>query len=276
MLYPPKILSEVLNRCLTGKNGGGKSAQGHRFMVEICMSQNDPFLKEIFPIEWSYKANSNEKAHKTSEVLNSLDEFSKEVLADQSKAKIEIGDLEIHRPGEEKIEIDQSFNDYLSQALYPSRLESKKNVQVIFLTESFLRDSKDPLQTCLSQASAELLSKMIQAMGLANNNYLITAVKSAENITEHDFLENAKKEAYFFNFPIIISLGAYTTQVILNSKERLSKVQGQVFHREWVYGSKRESIRVVPLFHPDFLLINPAMKRAAWEGMQVAMKLFTL
>jgi DNA polymerase len=67
----------------------------------------------------------------------------------------------------------------------------------------------------------------------------------------------------------VVSLGAVSTNILLNSKEKMSAIHGNFFNlhaNTWNY-------QMMPIFHPDFLLINPNMKRTAWMDLQKLMQL---
>ena len=69
----------------------------------------------------------------------------------------------------------------------------------------------------------------------------------------------------------IVPLGAKATNTILGTKERLSKIHGQQVKFK-IIGHKTEiDLSVYPVLHPDFLQINPNMKRSAWIDLQKVM-----
>jgi uracil-DNA glycosylase family 4 len=67
---------------------------------------------------------------------------------------------------------------------------------------------------------------------------------------------------------VVVSLGATVTNILLGKREKLSTIHGQFIEKrvdECVYS-------LMPLFHPDFLVINPNMKRTAWADLQKLME----
>ena len=62
---------------------------------------------------------------------------------------------------------------------------------------------------------------------------------------------------------VICTLGAHATRTLLNTRESIFALRGR-FHD---FGG----IKVMPTFHPAFLLRNPDQKRAVWEDMQKIM-----
>ena len=63
---------------------------------------------------------------------------------------------------------------------------------------------------------------------------------------------------------VIVGLGTFAVQVLLDTKERITQLRGR-FHE--IYGGTK----VMPTYHPAFLLRNPAAKRQVWEDMKLVM-----
>lgn len=67
---------------------------------------------------------------------------------------------------------------------------------------------------------------------------------------------------------VVASFGAKATSFLLGEQERISKVHGNFFPRQM---ANDVYTQIVPLFHPNFLLINPSMKKSVWMDMQKIM-----
>jgi len=63
---------------------------------------------------------------------------------------------------------------------------------------------------------------------------------------------------------VICALGTFAAQTLLETKEPISKLKGR-FH-------DYNGIRVLPTYHPAYLLRNPGKKRDVWEDMKKLMK----
>lgn len=63
---------------------------------------------------------------------------------------------------------------------------------------------------------------------------------------------------------IICALGTFAAQTLLDTKTPISKLRG-CFHNYM-------GIRVLPTYHPAYLLRNPEKKRDVWEDMKMLMK----
>jgi len=108
-------------------------------------------------------------------------------------------------------------------------------------------------------ASKELLNKMIQAMKLNPQEFKIIEEGKPEEIVDQILAEKPS---------VVVTLGAYASNLMLGGQERLSKIHGNFFPRSF---SDNFHTQIVPLFHPSFLLINPGMKKSAWMDMQKIM-----
>ncbi|MBI2820786.1 MAG: uracil-DNA glycosylase [Acidobacteria bacterium] len=64
---------------------------------------------------------------------------------------------------------------------------------------------------------------------------------------------------------IICALGKFAAQTLLETQSPISQLRGKVFDR---FGA-----RIIPTFHPSYLLRNPAAKREVWEDMKAIRKL---
>lgn len=124
-------------------------------------------------------------------------------------------------------------------------------------------------------ASGQLLDKMIAAMKLdaANDIYIANVVKcrpphnrnpEAEEISAcSDYLMN---QIRLVNPRIIITLGRFAAQTLLNTELAIGKLRKQVqYYRQ---------IPVIVTYHPSYLLRTPSAKKDAWEDLQLAMQTF--
>jgi DNA polymerase len=64
---------------------------------------------------------------------------------------------------------------------------------------------------------------------------------------------------------VICALGAFAAKTLLNKEDvPITALRGR-FHTY-------EGIKVMPTFHPAYLLRNPAAKKPVWEDIQMIMK----
>ncbi len=116
--------------------------------------------------------------------------------------------------------------------------------------------------------AGQLLDKMIEAMGLKREQvYIVNVVKCRppENRNpEPDEIEKCSpflfRQLDVLQPKVIVALGKFATQFFLGNEEaKISQVRGK-FHA--FRGSK-----VMPTFHPAYLLRNPPAKKEVWEDL---------
>lgn len=195
-------------------------------------------------------------------------------------------DTEMKESGSEKIsfpggEISHAQNDASSSngtiIEMSSFIEKAGDRPVIYDYDSFDSDQlsilfvgQRPKDFDDENSRADLLSKMIGAMQLKNLEfsriYLSedTATAQSEWYRILEMLDGRMQLC-------IVPLGAKACNTVLGTKERLSKIHGQEFKFRIIGKKTKIDLSVFPVFHPDFLQINPNMKRSAWIDLQKVM-----
>jgi len=67
---------------------------------------------------------------------------------------------------------------------------------------------------------------------------------------------------------IICTLGSPATKALLNLTEGIGKLRGKFYDFYPPYGKFGEPIKVIPTYHPAYLLRDPTRKREVWEDMK--------
>lgn len=120
--------------------------------------------------------------------------------------------------------------------------------------------------------AGQLLTKIIQAMALTRDQvYIANIVKCrppnnrnpqpAEIETCLPFL---KKQMAVIQPEITCALGSISAKTLLNSNAPISKLRGR-FH-------DAGEMKIMPTYHPAYLLRNPGKKRDVWNDVQQIMK----
>ncbi len=120
-------------------------------------------------------------------------------------------------------------------------------------------------------AAGQLLTNIIQAMKLKREDvYIANCLKCrppqnrsplpSEIITCNPIL---MRQIRIIRPKIICALGKFAAQTILASDQPISRLRGR-FH-DW------NGLKVMPTFHPAYLLRNPVDKKLVWEDMQKIM-----
>ena len=123
--------------------------------------------------------------------------------------------------------------------------------------------------------AGQLLTKIIEAISLRREDVYIANVikcRPPENRNpEPD--EVASCEPFLFRQidiikpKVIVALGKFGAQTLLRTLDPISRLRGRVYDFR---GAK-----LIPTFHPAYLLRNPSSKREVWEDMKLVRSLLT-
>ncbi|MBT3585254.1 MAG: hypothetical protein HN509_10115 [Halobacteriovoraceae bacterium] len=125
-----------------------------------------------------------------------------------------------------------------------------------------------------------IINKMISAMGLsaasAGQGILVRCQASDSEVPSHKScpcFELSLHQILKWKPQFVISMGAISSALLLGKRERISKVHGKFCSRQVTSeNGEGHSFQLVPLFHPNYLAINPNMKRSAWNDLQKIMQ----
>jgi uracil-DNA glycosylase family 4 len=120
--------------------------------------------------------------------------------------------------------------------------------------------------------AGQLLTRIIEAIGMKRQEvYIANVVKCRPpNNRNPEADEIARCEPYLVRQielvkpRIIVALGTFAAQTLLKTKQPISQLRGR-FHTY-------QGVKLMPTFHPAFLLRNPERKRAVWEDMQAVQR----
>lgn len=120
--------------------------------------------------------------------------------------------------------------------------------------------------------AGKLLDKIIEAMGLTRKDvYIGNVIKCRppnNRNPEPDEIEACmpflKRQIEIIAPKIIVCLGTFAAQSLLRTDEKISRLRGKIH--------EIDGIKIIPTYHPAFLLRNPEMKKPVWEDMKLVMK----
>lgn len=158
-------------------------------------------------------------------------------------------------------------------ALFSGNVEGKnkdREIKIYFLTDflSYQKELQAPHQF-FSMKAQDLFLKMMTAMNLTSNQYQLGGINSCAPDCQK-CQKNWQEEVVESAPQFLVTLGPSSTFLVL--EETLSQVRGKVFNKTIKSSSGELLTKVISLLHPEFLLINPSMKRTAWLDMQLIMK----
>jgi uracil-DNA glycosylase family 4 len=121
--------------------------------------------------------------------------------------------------------------------------------------------------------AGQLLTKMIEAMGFKRSDVYIANVLKCRppgnRNPEPDEIQQCQpflfRQIASIRPKVIIALGAFAARTLLETQDPISRLRGRVYDFR---GAK-----LIPTFHPSFLLRSPAYKREAWEDLKKALAL---
>ena len=145
--------------------------------------------------------------------------------------------------------------------------EGNPQAKLVFIGEGPGADEDASGRPFVGRAG-QLLDKIIQAIGLKREDvYISNVVKCrppGNRTPERD--EVATCEQFLFRQlalirpQVIVALGSPAFQCLLRTKETITRARGE--WRDW------NGVKVMPTFHPAYLLRSPDKKREAWDDMK--------
>jgi DNA polymerase len=122
--------------------------------------------------------------------------------------------------------------------------------------------------------AGQLLTKMIEAMGFARAEvYIANVVKCrppGNRDPEQDEIDACepflKAQIAAIGPKVVVALGRFAVQTLLRDATPISRQRGR--WREY------QGVKLMPTFHPAYLLRNPPEKAKAWDDLKQVMKEF--
>lgn len=119
--------------------------------------------------------------------------------------------------------------------------------------------------------AGQLLTKMIEAMGFTRDDvYIANVVKCRppdNRNPEPDEIERCEpflfRQIETIKPQVIVALGSFAAKTLLRTQDPISRLRGRVYD---YHGAK-----LIPTFHPSFLLRSPGQKKYAWDDLKKAL-----
>ena len=116
--------------------------------------------------------------------------------------------------------------------------------------------------------AGQLLTKIIEAIGLTRDQvYIANVIKCrppGNRNPDPDEVETC--EPFLFRQidaiqpKVIVALGTFAAKALLKTQDPISRLRGRIY--------EFRGARLIPTFHPAFLLRSPERKRDVWEDMK--------
>ncbi len=152
-------------------------------------------------------------------------------------------------------------------------------VDVLFLSHTW---SKELSEDLFEDNDGLLVQKMIQAMKINEEKFAYGVLFLNEEVqNEMDFFDHLNKkmtdlihsEIFQIKPKVVVCFGSILANILSGKRERISKVRGLFSKKTLSFENQDFVLSYIPVFHPEFLTINPNMKRLAWEDLQKVMEL---
>ena len=194
--------------------------------------------------------------------LYSLKEFAQQEISKQEGSnKLEFKGGEVRLSNSlGMIDFDESYPDELFKNF--DSLKESSSIRVLFFGEKIEEDGKK---------EDEMLTNMAYAMNLTDQTF--SRAPYLENLSADKLQKLLAYQLFYLRPQFLITLGAKATHLVMKEKQRLQKVRGKFFNLKVQNSQTQETrdLEVMPLFHPEFLRINPNMKKTAWGDLQKVM-----
>jgi uracil-DNA glycosylase family 4 len=181
-------------------------------------------------------------------------------------------DLSLGRPGETFEEIRADVGECVRCPLHQGRktivhTEGEPTARLMFVGEAPGADEDESGRPFVGRAG-QLLNKIIEAIGLKRDDVLIGNVNRcrppANRTPTTDEAHTCKpfllREINIARPDVIVVLGNTAMKNLLDTKEGITRLRGQF--------QDYRGIKVMPTFHPAYLLRDPSKKREVWDDMK--------
>jgi uracil-DNA glycosylase len=146
--------------------------------------------------------------------------------------------------------------------------QGSPKADLMFVGEAPGRDEDEQGLAFVGRAG-QLLTKIIEAMGLRRDDVYIANVLKCRppnnRNPEPDEVASCRpflvEQIRLIAPKVIVTLGTFAAQAILETDESIGRLRG---HWRTAHG-----VRVMPTFHPAFLLRSPERKKDVWEDMKL-------
>ncbi|MEN6330618.1 MAG: uracil-DNA glycosylase [Smithella sp.] len=149
--------------------------------------------------------------------------------------------------------------------------DGNPQAKIVFVGEAPGADEDEQGKPFVGRAG-QLLTKIIEAMGLSREEvYICNILKCRPPQNRNPLPEEIaacepflKQQLKIISPQIICALGTFAAKTLLKTDVPISVLRGR-FHYY-------EGIKLMPTYHPAYLLRNPAAKKTVWEDVQLIMK----
>jgi DNA polymerase len=149
--------------------------------------------------------------------------------------------------------------------------DGNPNAQIVFVGEAPGVDEDQQGLPFVGRAG-QLLTKIIEAMGIKRKDVYICNILKCRPPGNRNPLPDEislcepflKKQLQAISPKVICALGTFAAHTLLKTDVPITLLRGR-FHTY-------NGIKLMPTYHPAYLLRNPSAKKPVWEDVQMIMK----
>lgn len=240
------------------------------------------FVGDLFKkSEWAYDLFYLPEPIESKSVVNSIEKKVEEAEVKSLKFQEAVKSLsEMVEKSPEPIireNIELTSENWTSFQVPKSLLTNFSSKEVLVLFVGLNEVSAE--NRSFNEKQLDLVQNMAKAMKLVEDDYKILSLPMSyfdrDDLDKVDALDdielkNLLLEVCNLRPKMVFSLGANVTNFFLKRREKLSVSHGNVVEIRFIDENKDKYFQtlVMPLFHPELLIINPNMKRTTWIDLQ--------
>lgn len=149
--------------------------------------------------------------------------------------------------------------------------DGNPQAEVVFVGEAPGADEDEQGLPFVGRAG-QLLTRIVEAMGIKRKDvYICNILKCRPPQNRNPLPEEIsacelflKKQLRIISPRVICALGSFAAKTLLQTDAPITALRGR-FH-------DYEGIRLMPTYHPAYLLRNPQAKKIVWEDVRIIMK----
>jgi len=146
--------------------------------------------------------------------------------------------------------------------------QGNPKADLMFVGEAPGRDEDEQGLAFVGRAG-QLLTKIVEAMGMKREDVWINNVlkcrppnnRNPEPDEVASCMPFLEEQIRLISPKVIVTLGTFAAQAVLQTDEPIGRMRGR-----W---RTARGVRVMPTFHPAFLLRSPERKKDVWEDMKL-------
>ena len=153
--------------------------------------------------------------------------------------------------------------------------EGSEKARLMFVGEAPGKDEDEQARPFVGRAG-KLLTKIIESIGLEREDVFIANILKCRPPENRNPMPTEIvsctpyliKQIELINPKVICTLGKFASQTLLETETPISKLRGKFYYYQ--------GIKLMPTYHPAYLLRNSTGKKDVWEDMQKIAKELSL